>query len=74
MKPIKVVFENDVEIIGDDFNIEIVQKVLTFGTEFSIFDCSGMTKEEIDRIIEEFNNIPLVNPIRTEDLKKILES
>lgn len=41
-----------------------------FGTtDISMLDCGDMTDEEINRIVEKFNNIP---PIRTEDLKKIL--
>lgn len=63
----------------DKYIIEIKRKLSLseiesiFGTtDIGMLDCSDMTDEEIDRIVEEFNNIPLVNPIRTEDLKKIL--
>ena len=63
----------------DRYIIEIKRKLTLseieniFGTtDIGILDCSDMTDEEIDRIVEEFNSIPLVNPIRTEDLKKIL--
>lgn len=33
----------------------------------------GKFVEVDEEILNKFNNIPLVNPIRTEDLKKILE-
>lgn len=45
-----------------------------FGTtNVTVLDCSDMTEEEIDRIAEEFNSIPEVYPITTEDLRKVLE-
>lgn len=63
----------------DRYIIEIKRKLTLseieniFGTtDMGILDCSDISDEEIDRIIDEFSSIPLVNPIRTEDLKKIL--
>lgn len=65
--------------VENNYIIEIKRKLSLseiesiFGTtDIGMLDCSDITDEEIDRIVEEFNNIPLVNPIRTEDLKKIL--
>ena len=83
-KPIKVIFEDVTELKMDGYNIEIkgklsgiqAEKIIgnIFGTtDIAALDCSDMSEEEIDRIVDNFNSIPEVYPIRTEDLKKILE-
>lgn len=44
-----------------------------FGTtELAMLDCSDMTEEEINRIIEKFNSIPEVYPISRNDLVKAM--
>jgi len=84
-KPIKVVYEDDFKVIQtNDCTIEIVKRLTPmesekllndmFGTtDVGILDCSDMTDEEIDRIVEEFNNIPEVYPVTNKELQKILE-
>lgn len=69
-KPIKVVYEDDAKVTQtSDFTIKFVKKLRgmelekfledMFGTtKIGIFDCSGMTDEEVDKIVEKFNSIP----------------
>lgn len=69
-KPIKIVYENDLKIAHiDDYTFEISGKIYgikaeriisnMFGTtELAMLDCSDMTDEEIDRIVNELNSIP----------------
>lgn len=74
-KPIKIVFEGKTKIVDEEdkftMNMELLYKIGKHN--LAALDCSNMYDEEIDRIIEEFNNIPEVYPIKTEDLKKALE-
>lgn len=68
-KPIKIVFEDDVKVTANGNEIEIKRKLSdieakkllndVFGTtDIGILDCSDMTDEEIDKIVEKFNSIP----------------
>lgn len=62
-KPIKIVFENDSDFVEtDDCMIEYIKRLSSmdseqflkkmFGlTNICVFDCSDMTDEEIDRIV-----------------------
>ena len=64
-KPIKIVYENDVNVTQTgDFTIEFVKKLRgielekffkdIFGTtKIGIFDCSNMSNEEIESIMNE---------------------
>ena len=70
IKPIKIVYQDEVLIIPtDDGNIEIRKKLspmeavqfieALFGTtDLGILDCSDMTDKEIDKIVDEWNSIP----------------
>lgn len=75
-KPIKVVFEGETKIVNDEdkykMNMELLHKIgeHTFG----VLDCSDMTEEEINRIIDEFNSLPNVNPIPYSDLVRAMEN
>ena len=85
--PIKIVYEGEIKVEGDDNNVNVVKKPSKmeaehlffdmFGTtDVGILDCSNMSDEEIEeinRIIDKFNSIPEVYPITAEDLQKILE-
>ena len=84
-RPIKMVYEDDFKVIQtDDCTIEAVRRLTPMeseqllkdmfgGTDIGILDCSDMSQEEIDKIVDKFCDIPEVYPIRAEDLKKILE-
>lgn len=73
MKPIKIVFEDDTTVNGNDLNIEIIRKFPISESNLGVFDCSDMTDEEIDEIVEKLNNVVEVYPISAQDLKKALE-
>lgn len=83
-KPIKIIIEDNVKVTSNGNVIEIkkhlcsmeAEKLLNdiFGTtNIAVLDCSDITDEEIDRIVEKFNSIPEVYPITTEDLEKVLK-
>ena len=64
-KTIKVVFENCPELEMDGNDVKITYKLSEFEiknifgtTEMALLDCSGMTDEEIDEIVDAFNAIP----------------
>lgn len=69
-KPIKAVYEDDFKVVQtDDFIIEIAKKLThtesekflddMFGTtDVGILDCSYMSDEEFNRIVDKWNSIP----------------
>lgn len=84
-KPIKIVFEGDIKVEGDDNNIEVTKRLSkmeaerlllnTFGTtDVGVLDCSDKTEEEIDKIINEFNDIGCTSfRLTADELKEIVE-
>ena len=75
-KPIKIVFEGDPKIISEEdkyeMNMELLYKIGEHN--FGALDCSDMTEEEIDRIINEFNDIGCTSfRLTSEELKEVLE-
>ena len=69
-KPIKMVYEDDIGIIkANDYTIELTRKLTPveaeklledmFGTtNVGILDCSYMSDEELNQIVDKWNNIP----------------
>lgn len=68
-KPIKIIFEDVTEVNMNGYDIEIkgrlsgieAEKVISniFGTtNIGVLDCSDMTDEEIDRIVDKWNEVP----------------
>lgn len=65
-KPIKIIYENDeweTKVSGDavTFTRKLTPTEIEklFGTtKIGVFDCSGMSDEEINKIINELNSIP----------------
>lgn len=81
-KPIKIVFEDDVKVTANGNDIEIKRKLSDveaekllndiFGTtNIGILNCSGMTDEEINKIVDKWNSIPEEYVIPIEDWKKL---
>ena len=68
-KSIKIIFEDDVKVTANDNDIEIKRKLSNieaekllidiFGTtNIGILNCSDMTDEEINKIVDKWNSIP----------------
>lgn len=85
-KPIKMVFENDFKAVQTtDCTIEMVRRLSPiesehllrnmFGTtDVGILDCSDMSDEEIDRIVDEFNSIGCTSfQMTADELREFIE-
>lgn len=82
-KLIKIVYERPIELKFNGYDIEMKCKLSEaeakktikniFGTtDLAMIDCSDMTDEEIDRLVDKWNSIPkeYVVPIKEVDLWK----
>lgn len=74
-KPIEIVFEDFVEIKPlNNYEIEINKKLSGFETTYlGIWDCGDMSDEEFKRIVDKWNSIPEIYPVRHDDLVKAIE-
>lgn len=81
-KPIKIVFGDDVKVAENGNDIEIKRKLSDIETEkllidifgttnIGILNCSDMTDEEINKIVDKWNSIPEQYAIPIEDWKKL---
>lgn len=69
-KPLKLVYEDDVKVVENNdgtmtfkrtlkpLEAEQVLKCMFGTTDIGILDCSDMTNEEIDKIVDKLNKIP----------------
>lgn len=82
-KPLKVVYEDDSGFIKtNDCTIEYFKRLTPmesesllnniFGsTNIGAFDCSGMSDEEIEKIVDKWNSIPKEYLVRVDDLSEV---